>query len=70
MVGNISLYDVEGKRQHTIYLGEAPEHGKGTFLTRLEDEIKKVKQQYPKVMYLGIADGAKLEIFGTQNVNY
>jgi hypothetical protein len=59
MVGNISLYDVEGERQHTIYLGEAPEHGKGTFLKRLEDEIKKVKQQYPKVMYLGIADGAK-----------
>lgn len=26
MVGNISLYDCDG--QHTIYLGEAPEHGK------------------------------------------
>lgn len=25
MVGHISLYDLTGKRQHTIYLGEAPE---------------------------------------------
>ena len=32
MVGTISLYDVTGKRQHTIYIGEAPEYGKGTFL--------------------------------------
>ena len=44
MVGNISFYDVEGNRQHTIYLGEAPEHGKSTFTKRLEDEINKVKQ--------------------------
>ena len=26
MVGNISLYDVAGKRQHTVYIGEAPEY--------------------------------------------
>ena len=31
MVGNISLYDVTGKRQHTVYIGEALEYGKGTF---------------------------------------
>jgi len=24
MVGNISLYDVTGKRLHTIYIGEVP----------------------------------------------
>ncbi len=59
MVGNISLYDVTGKRQHTIYLGEAPEYGKGTFLHRLEKEISTVKKQYPDALYLGIADGAK-----------
>ena len=59
MVGNISLYDVTGKRQHTIYLGEAPEYGKGTFLHRLEKEIGTIKKQYPDVLYLGIADGAK-----------
>lgn len=59
MVGNISLYDVTGKRQHTVYLGEAPEYGKGTFLQRLENEISTIKKQYPDALYLGIADGAK-----------
>ena len=59
MVGNISLYDVAGKRQHTVYIGEAPEYGKGTFLQRLEKEISTVKKQYPDALYLGIADGAK-----------
>ncbi len=59
MVGNISLYDVTGKRQHTVYLGEAPEYGKGTFLHRLEKEIRSIKKQYPDALYLGIAGGAK-----------
>lgn len=60
MVGNISLYDVTGKRQHTIYIGEAPEYGKGTFFQRLEKEISTVKKHYPDALYLGIADGAKI----------
>jgi hypothetical protein len=59
LVGNISLYDCEGKRQHTIYLGEAPEHGKAKFKERYEREILRVKAHYPKALYLGIADGAK-----------
>ncbi len=59
MVGTISLYDVTGKRQHTLYIGEAPEYGKGTFLQRLEKEISTVKKHYPDALYLGIADGAK-----------
>ena len=59
MVGNISLYDVNGERQHTIYIGEAPEHGKSSFFQRLENEIAKVKKLYPNALYLGIADGAK-----------
>ena len=58
MVGNLSLYDVTGQRQHTVYLGEAPEYGKGTFFNRLETEIATVKKHYPKALYLGIADGA------------
>lgn len=58
MVGNISLYDVTGERQHTIYIGEAPEHGKGTFLKRLEHEITTIKTLYPDANYLGIADGS------------
>jgi hypothetical protein len=59
MVGNISLYDVTGERQHTIYIGEAPEYGKGTFFQRFEKEIAGIKKQYPDALYLGIADGAK-----------
>jgi len=59
MVGNISLYDVTGKRLYTVYIGEAPEYGKGTFFQRLEQEIATVKKLYPDALYLGIADGAK-----------
>ncbi len=59
MVGNISLYDATGERLHTLYIGEAPEYGKGTFFQRLEQEIATVKKHYPDALYLGIADGAK-----------
>lgn len=59
MVGNISLYDVTGERLHTLYIGEAPEYGKGRFFQRLEQEIATVKKHYPDALYLGIADGAK-----------
>jgi len=59
MVGTISLYDDEGERQHTIYLGATPEYGKKRFLERLEREIKQTKDRYPHVTYVGIADGAE-----------
>lgn len=58
MVGSISLYNVKGERQHTVYIGEAPEYGKGTFFNRLEKEIATIKKQYPNALYLGIADGS------------
>jgi len=58
MVGSISLYNVKGERQHTVYIGEAPEYGKGTFFNRLEKEIATIKQQHPNAQYLGIADGS------------
>lgn len=59
MVGNLSLYDCNGERQHTLYLGEAPEYGKASFKERYEHEIKHLKVRYPDALYLGIADGAK-----------
>lgn len=59
MVGTISLYDGEGERQHTIYLGATPEYGKKRFLERLEREIKLTKDRYPHASYVGIADGAE-----------
>lgn len=60
MAGAISLYDKEGERLHTIYLGAPPEYGKPTFLMRLERELLRVRQAYPKASYVGIADGAKV----------
>ena len=59
MVGNLSLYDCNGDRQHTLYLGEAPEYGKTSFKERYEHEIGCLKAHYPDALYLGIADGAK-----------
>jgi hypothetical protein len=59
MVGTISLYDTEGERQHTIYLGATPEYGKQKFLERLEREIHQTKERYPDAAYVGIADGAE-----------
>jgi len=59
MVGSVSLYDSEGERQHTIYLGAAPEYGKKSFLERLEREIERAKKNYPEAKFVGIADGAE-----------
>ena len=58
MVGTISLYDPQGERKHTIYIGATPEYGKARFLERLEREIERTKARYPKATYVGIADGA------------
>lgn len=59
MVGTISLYNLDGKRQHTIHIGASPEYGKNTFWQRMEREIVDIKKSYPEVNYIGIADGAK-----------
>ena len=45
MVGTISLYNSEGYRQHTIYVGEAPEYGKANFMNRMNKEIDKIKME-------------------------
>jgi hypothetical protein len=59
MAGTVSLYDTEGERQHTIYIGATPEYGKNRFLERLEREVERTKQAYPSATYVGIADGAE-----------
>lgn len=59
MVGTVALYDNQGQRQHTLYLGAAPEYGKARFLERLEREIQRTKQRYPQATYVGLADGAQ-----------
>lgn len=57
MTGTVSLYDREGERLHSIYIGATPEYGKDTFYQRMEREIAHVKQLYPTARYVGLADG-------------
>src|SRR5271154_1210108 len=59
MTGTISLYDKNGERLHTIYVGAAPEYGKQTFFERMEREIVRVKTLYSTAHFVGIADGAR-----------
>jgi hypothetical protein len=58
MVGTISLYDGQGERQHTTYIGATPEYGQAQFIARLEREIAQVKGTYPEAYTMGLADGA------------
>lgn len=58
MAGSISLYDADGERQHTIYVGAAPEFGKQQFLEKLEKEVLRIKARFPDAEYVGLADGA------------
>lgn len=58
MAGSIAFYDKNGDRLHTNYIAGSPEYGKGGFLKQMTNEIAELKKQYPKVLYIGIADGA------------
>lgn len=58
MCGTISFYNGEKERLHSIYLGQAPEYGKGEFKKRFQREIDQVKAQFPHATYIGLADGA------------
>jgi hypothetical protein len=59
MVGTLSFYDKAGDRLHTTYIASALEYGKETFKEHLTREIERTKKRFPKVHYLGVADGAK-----------
>lgn len=61
IVGTIALYDAQGERQHTLYIGATPEYGKGRFLERLEREVQRTKGRYPQATYIGIADRAETD---------
>jgi hypothetical protein len=58
MVGTIAFYDAARERLHTIYIAAAPEHGKESFLARMDAEIARVKQRFKHARYVGISDGA------------
>jgi quinol monooxygenase YgiN len=59
MCGSIAFYDKQGERLHTIYCGAAPQYGKEKFREKFSREIERVKEKFPNVLYLGVADGAK-----------
>lgn len=59
MTGTIALYDKAGERLHTTYIGAAPEYGKEKFLERMEREVTRINELYPRALKVGVADGAK-----------
>ena len=58
MTGTIALYDSEGERLHTIYMGATPEYGKEQFHKRFLRELDRVKTRHPDISYVGLGDGA------------
>lgn len=59
MCGSIAFYDNQGERLHTIYCSATPEYGKEKFREKFSREIERVKERFPSVLYVGLADGAK-----------
>ena len=59
MTGTISLYDKSGENMHTIYVATPPEYGKEKFLDKFTMEIERIKEKFPNVTRLGLADGAR-----------
>ena len=59
MCGSIAFYDNHGERLHTIYCSATPEYGKEKFKEKFSREIERVKEKFPDVLYIGLADGAK-----------
>jgi len=59
MVGTISLYNQEGNRLHTIYMGCCPQSKKVTFNSIFGEEIRTIREKYPQAQRVSIADGAK-----------
>ena len=59
MFGSIAFYDHQGERLHTIYCSATPEYGKEKFKEKFSREIERVKEKFPDVLAIGLADGAK-----------
>ena len=59
MCGSIAFYDNQGQRLHTIYCSATPEYGKEKFKAKFSREIERVKEKFPDILYIGLADGAR-----------
>lgn len=59
MVGTIALYDSQGERLFTQYLGESPEIGKSRFHAKFQQAVEELMKQFSSAKVVGIADGAK-----------
>ena len=59
MCGTIALYDAEGTRWHTEYLGAMPETGKATFRESFTTRVAQVKARYPEALQVCLGDGAQ-----------
>jgi hypothetical protein len=59
MCGSIAFYDKQCERMHTIYCAATPEYGKEKFKAKFSHEIERVKEKFPDVLYIGLADGTK-----------
>jgi hypothetical protein len=59
MCGSIAFYDKQAERMHTIYCAATPEYGKEKFKAKFSREIERVKERFPDVLYIGLADGTK-----------
>ncbi|MEZ5536438.1 MAG: ISKra4 family transposase [Thiolinea sp.] len=59
MTGTVALYNREGERLYTMYLGATPEYGKATFPARLTREVERMKARYPEATFVGVADGTQ-----------
>ena len=58
MSGTISLHDKKGERLHTAYIAASPEYGKQKIHAKMEREIARVKERFPKAATIGLGDGA------------
>lgn len=59
MCGTIALYDAQGARLQTEYLGTMPEAGKATFAAQLTTRMAQVLARYPTARHVCLGDGAK-----------
>jgi hypothetical protein len=68
MCGTIALYEADGTRLHTEYLGAMPETGKATFAARVTARVAQVRARYPHARHVCFGDGAQWnwDFFATQ----